>query len=143
MIERIIINKKLFALIVNKNFRKKKGINFFTSDDLTQQVGYMNHPKNYNIQPHLHKKRLTKILVTTEIIIILKGLIRIDFYSLKKKYLFSKKLKEGQIIFLMHGGHGFKVLKDTQMIEVKQGPFKKDSDKVKFLKVDEKKVKYK
>ena len=38
---------------------------------------------------------------------------------------------------------GFKVLKDTQMIEVKQGPFKKDSDKVKFLKVDEKKVKYK
>ena len=103
----------------------------------------MNHPKNYNIQPHLHKKRLTKILVTTEIIIILKGLIRIDFYSLKKKYLFSKKLKEGQIIFLMHGGHGFKVLKDTQMIEVKQGPFKKDSDKVKFLKVDEKKVKYK
>tara|TARA_E500000178_G_scaffold298603_1_gene305846 strand:+ start:472 stop:903 length:432 start_codon:yes stop_codon:yes gene_type:complete len=143
MIERITINKKLFALIVNKNFRKKKGINFFTSDDLTQQVGYMNHPKNYNIQPHLHKKRLTKILVTTEIIIILKGLIRIDFYSLKKKYLFSKKLKEGQIIFLMHGGHGFKVLKDTQMIEVKQGPFKKDSDKVKFLKVDEKKVKYK
>ena len=57
MIERITINKKLFALIVNKKKKKKKGINFFTSDDLTQQVGYMNHPKNYNIQPHLHKKR--------------------------------------------------------------------------------------
>ena len=44
---------------------------------------------------------------------------------------------------LVHGGHGFKVLKDVEMIEVKQGPYSLTSDKVKFKKVDEKKIKIK
>jgi len=143
MLEKVIVDNKLYALIVKNSYRKKRGISFFSTDSLPQQVGYMNHPKNYLIQPHTHKRRLTKILITTEIIIILKGLIRIDFYKNKKKYLFSKKIKTGQIILLMHGGHGFKILKDTQKIEIKQGPFVKDKDKVKFLRVDEKKIRYK
>ena len=45
---------------------------------------------------------------------------------------------------LVYGGHGFKVLKDVEMIEVKQGPYSSlASDKVKFKKVDEKKIKIK
>ena len=32
----------------------------------------------------------------------------------------------------MHGGHGFKILKDAQMIEVKQGPYQNIKDKKKF-----------
>ena len=143
MIENIVVNNKLYALIVDNKYRKKKGIHFFSPDDLPQQVGYMHHPKNYVIQPHQHKKRLTKIIITTEIIIILKGLIRVDFYNDKRKYLFSRKIKEGQIILLMHGGHGFKVLKKTQMIEIKQGPFNKDKDKIKFTSIDDKKIRYK
>ncbi len=61
MIQKIIHKKKLFALIINKSFRKLKGVNFLTSPKDTQQIGYMKHKKNHIIQPHLHKKRLTKI----------------------------------------------------------------------------------
>ena len=143
MIEEIKHKKKLFALVVSGKYRNKKGITFFTPDQATQQFGYMKHKKGYVIKPHKHKKRLTKILSTTEVILLLKGVLRVDFYSQQKKYLFSKILKGNNIIMLVHGGHGFKVIKDVEMIEVKQGPYQLVEDKIKFDKVDEKKIKIK
>ena len=143
MISKIIHKKKLYALIVDNKYKQKKGITFFSSDDLPQQFGYMNQKKNHIILPHIHNKRSTKIMITTEIIIILKGILRVDFYDQIQKYMFSKILKKGQIIFLMHGAHGFKVLKNVQMIEVKQGPFNKNIDKIKFIPADENKIKIK
>ena len=143
MIEKILHKNKLFALIIRKKYRKKDGINFFTSKETTQQLGYMKHKKNHIIKPHKHNKRLTKILKTTEVILLLKGTLRVDFYDNKKKYLFSKIINEKDIIMLVHGGHGFKVLKDVEMIEVKQGPYKLSADKIKFDEVDEKKIKIK
>ena len=143
MIEKILYKNKLFALIVRKKFRKKAGINFFTSNEATQQFGYMKHKKNYIIQPHQHNIRLTKILRTTEVIILLKGTLRVDFYNNNKKYLFSKIVNAKDIIMLVHGGHGFKVLKNVEMIEVKQGPYSLARDKIKFMKVDEQKIQIK
>lgn len=143
MIENIIYKKKLLALIVNGKYRKKKGISFFTPNESTQQFGYMKHKKNHIILPHLHKKRVTKISYTTEVIILLKGSLRIDFYADLKKYLFSKIINKNDIIMLVSGGHGFKVLKDVEMIEVKQGPYSLSKDKVKFESTLEKNIKIK
>jgi len=143
MIKKIVYKNKLFALIVRGKYRKKRGINFFTSKNSIQQFGYMKHKKNYVIKPHKHNQRLTKILKTTEVILLLKGSLRVDFYNNKKKYLFSNIINEKDIIMLVHGGHGFKVLKNVEMIEVKQGPYSLASDKTKFNKVDEKKIKIK
>jgi hypothetical protein len=93
--------------------------------------------------PHKHNKRITKIMITTEVIILLKGILRVDFYNEKKIYLFSKKVYAGDIIMLVNGGHGFKILKDVEMIEVKQGPYTLSNDKIKFSKIDEKKIQIK
>ena len=119
MIEKIFHKKKLLALIVRGKYRNKKGITFFTPNDSTQQFGYMKHKKKHIIKPHMHKKRMTRILYTSEVILILKGILRVDFYTSIKKYLFSKILKKNDIIMLVHGGHGFKVLKDIEMLEIK------------------------
>ena len=108
MIENIYYKKKLYAIIVKNKYREKKGVNFFSTPNLPQQFGYINHKKNHYILPHIHQKRKTKVLLTTELIFILKGIV------------------------MMHGGHGFKILKDAQMIEVKQGPYQKIKDKKKF-----------
>ena len=143
MIEKILHKDKLFALIVKGNFRKKRGINFFTPNNSTQQFGYMKHKKGHIVEPHQHNKRLTKIFSTTEVILLLKGILRVDFYDNKRKYLFSKIINEKDIIMLVHGGHGFKVLKNVEMIEVKQGPYSLARDKIKFNKVDEKQIKIK
>ena len=146
MIEKILHKKKLYALIIRRSYRKKKGVNFFTDKKAIQQVGYMNHKKNHIIFPHKHNRRQKKISNidnTTEVLIILKGLLRVDFYNTKEKYLFSKKLYANDIIMLSNGGHGFKVLKDVKMIEVKQGPYSVSKDKVKFKKIDESQIKIK
>ena len=141
MIEKIYHKKKLYALIVRAKFRNKKGINFFTPVDTNQQFGYMKHDKGHLIKPHKHKKRATKIFYTTEVIILFKGSLRVDFYDQRQKYLFSKIIREKDIIMLVHGGHGFKVLKKVEMIEVKQGPYSLEKDKVKFKEIDEQKIK--
>ena len=143
MIEKIFHKKKLLGLIVRGTYRKKRGITFFTPNESTQQFGYMKHKKKYIIKPHLHKKRITKILYTTEVILLLKGILRVDFYNDAKNYLFSKILKEKDIIMLVHGGHGFKVLKEVEMLEIKQGPYSLIKDKIKFENIDEKKIKIK
>ena len=93
--------------------------------------------------PHKHNKRLTKILTTTEVIILLKGILRVDFYNEKKNYLFSKKVYADDIIMLVNGGHGFKVLKNVEMIEVKQGPYSAKNDKQKFDFIKDNKIKLK
>ena len=55
----------------------------------------MKHKKNHLIMPHKHNKRLTKILVTTEVIILFKGILRVDFYNDKKNiYLAEKFMQE-------------------------------------------------
>ena len=143
MIEKVLHKKKLFAIIVRSNFRKNKGINFFNDKFSTQQFGYMKHIKNYLFKPNKHNKRLTKILTTTEVIVLFKGILRVDFYDNKKEYLFSKKVFANDIIMLVNGGHGFKILKNVEMLEVKQGPYSLSKDKIKFDSINEKKIKIK
>tara|TARA_Y100000992_G_C21148725_1_gene435135 strand:- start:84 stop:515 length:432 start_codon:yes stop_codon:yes gene_type:complete len=143
MIEKVYNKKTLYALIVRSSYKKKKGVNFFTDKSATQQFGYMNHKKDHIILPHRHNKRRSKINFTTEVIIIFEGILRVDFYDNREKYLFSKKLYSNDLIMLSGGGHGFKVLKDTKMIEVKQGPYSLSMDKVKFEPTNESKIKFK
>ena len=133
----------MLALIVRARYRRKKGITFFTQNESTQQFGYMKHKRDHIIMPHLHKKRLTKIYYTSEVILILKGILRVDFYNKFKKYLFSKILKPSDIIMLVSGGHGFKILKDVEMLEIKQGPYNLIKDKIKFENIDDSYIKLK
>ena len=132
MIKNITYKKKTLALIIKNKYLKKRGINFFTNNNLSQQVAYLNHKKGHIIQPHLHKRRLKKIYDTSEVLVILDGSLKVDFYNNKRKYLFSKILSKNDIIILLTYGHGFKILKNCKFIEVKQGPYDSKKDKFKF-----------
>ena len=143
MIKKVFHKKKLLALIINIKRNRKKGTKFFTPNNFVHQVGLINHPKDYVIKPHTHKNFLRKINKTSEVLYVKKGILRVDFYNNKKKYFLSKILKKDQIIILIEGSHGFKVLKKCELIEIKQGPFVKSLDKERFEKVNEKKIKIK
>jgi len=140
MIEKIYDGKLLLSIIIRKNFRKE-GIQFFTPDDFSQQLAYMNRPKNYVIEPHVHNVVSRGIQLTQEVLIIKSGKVRVDFYDDAKNYIESRVLNDGDIILLAHGGHGFKMLEPTEIIEVKQGPYAGGKDKVRFKAIDENKVK--
>ena len=132
MIQNITYKKKTIALIIKAGYIKKKGINFFTKRSFLQQVAYMNHPKGYTIDPHIHKKNTRTISGTSEVLIILQGKLKIDFFTPKRKYILSKFAKRNDIVILMSGGHGFKMMNNCKFIEVKQGPYDARKDKNKF-----------
>ena len=132
MIEKIIHQNLLFALIIrNKVF--DKGISFLTDDLLTQQLAIMKYDKGFCIQPHFHLPIERVIHGTPETLIIKNGALKVIFYNEDQNEIDSTILFENEIIMLINGGHGFEVLKDeTEIIEIKQGPFQKEKDKIKF-----------
>ena len=132
MIQKITHNNQLLALIVFHKFNEE-GIHFFTEDDLSQQLAFMKHPKGKTIQPHVHNPVKREVHYTQEVLFIKKGRLRVDFYTEEQKYLESRVLEAGDVILLIQGGHGFKVLEDLEMFEVKQGPYTGEGDKTRFV----------
>jgi len=92
----------------------------------------MNHPNGYVIPPHVHNPVKREVHFTKEVLFIRSGKLRVDFYDDSKSYLESRILESGDVILLAHGGHGFEMLEDTEIIEVKQGPYAGDEDKTRF-----------
>ena len=131
-IERITYEAKELALIVRRNFRRD-GIEFFTPNTYSQQVGYMNRPAGYVIAPHVHNPVPREVQYTKEVLFIRSGRVRVDFYNEAQAYLESTVLEAGDVILLAYGGHGFEMLEPTEMIEVKQGPYAGDHDKTRFV----------
>jgi mannose-6-phosphate isomerase-like protein (cupin superfamily) len=141
MIERIEHQDQLLALIIRRNY-EKDGIEFFTPDEFSQQLAYMNRPEGYEIAPHVHNIVSRQVKYTQEVLVIKSGEVRVDFYDDDKVYLKSRVLVGGDVILLAQGGHGFKMIKKTEMIEIKQGPYVGDRDKVRFNAVADVEVKH-
>ena len=124
-------SSKIVAIIIKSEF-KTEGVSFFTPGDFSQQLGYMSHPKNKIIEPHVHNKNVRTVTLTQEVLFIKSGKIRVDFYTDTQTYIESKILSSGDVILLASGGHGFECLEPTEMIEVKQGPYSSEVDKTRF-----------
>ena len=131
MIEHIKHNNCLLALIVRTSF-SESGVHFFTPDHLSQQLAFMRHPDGKIIQPHVHNPVSREVQYTQEVLFIRRGRLRVDFYTDEQQYLESRVLGEGDVILLATGGHGFEVLEEVEMIEVKQGPYAGEADKTRF-----------
>jgi mannose-6-phosphate isomerase-like protein (cupin superfamily) len=121
----------LLAIIIPAKFHEP-GIRFFTPNDFSQQLAYMRHPEGKLIIPHVHNPVPREVRYTLEALFIKSGKLRVDFYDATEQYLESRILFAGDVIFLASGGHGFEMLEETEMIEVKQGPYTGEEDKRRF-----------
>jgi mannose-6-phosphate isomerase-like protein (cupin superfamily) len=140
LVERISANGSVLSIIVSSGFREN-GIHFFTQNTLSQQLAFMSHPAGKLIAPHLHNPVPREVQFTQEVLFIRKGRLRVDFYDTEQHYLESRVLGAGDVILLIHGGHGFEVLEEVEMIEVKQGPYVGEQDKTRFVGIDRSQVK--
>ena len=129
--EEIMHNNKLLAIIVRAGY-KFDNIVFFTPPDFSQQLGYLPHKKGKTIQPHIHKTAQREVTITQEVLCVRKGSVRVFFYNDSKQYLTSRDIYKDDVILLCSGGHGFKMLEDTELIEIKQGPYLGVDDKERF-----------
>jgi mannose-6-phosphate isomerase-like protein (cupin superfamily) len=135
LVERISWNGIAMSIIVHAEFREG-GIHFFTENTLSQQLAFMSHPTGKLIAPHVHNPVPREVQFTQEVLFIRKGRLRVDFYDADQRYLESRILGPGDVILLIQGGHGFEVLEEVEMIEVKQGPYVGEQDKTRFVGID-------
>ena len=131
MIERIRDGDVELALIV-RAASSDPGIRFFTTQEATLQVGQMLRPAGYSIVPHLHRPVPREVSYTQEVLFIRRGRVRVDFYDEDRRYLESRELGNGDVILLARGGHGFHMLEECEIVEVKQGPYVGEHDKQRF-----------
>ncbi len=131
LVEQITHNNCLLAIIICSSF-SKPGIHFFTLDTFSQQLAYIKHPAGKSIQPHVHNPVPREVYYTQEVLLIKKGKLRVDFYSEQQEYLESRLLVAGDVVLLIAGGHGFEIIEEVEMIEVKQGPYVGEGDKTRF-----------
>ena len=122
MVKTITSGDKILGIIIPRDF-EKDGVEFFTPKEFSQQLGYMKRPEGYVIDPHVHKLALREIQYTQETLIVKSGRIQVDFYTDDRKYLVSEEVAAGDVILLAGGGHGFVFLEESELIEIKQGPY--------------------
>jgi hypothetical protein len=132
MIKKFYDHQQLLAIVIPHQFHEH-GIQFFTPDNLSQQLAYMHYPAGKLIAPHVHNPVTREVQYTQEVLFLRSGQLRVDFYSDQREYLESYLLEAGDVILLVTGGHGFEVLEDVEMIEVKQGPYLGEQDKTRFI----------
>ena len=131
MITTIRHQGELLALIVSNQYREP-GIHFFTPNEFSQQLAYMRHPPGKVIAPHFHNAVPREVQFTLEVLFIKRGRLRVDFYARDQTFLESRVLEAGEVILLAAGGHGFELLEECEIFEVKQGPYAGEVDKTHF-----------
>jgi len=141
-IEYINFKSKTFAIILRSGYASE-GIKFFTPNEFSQQLGYMNRPKGYIIAPHVHNSLPRAVEYTKEVLFVKSGKIRVDFYDNDKNYFESKIIEKGDFLLLAFGGHGFEMLEKSELIEIKQGPYAVENDKTRFSNIDKSKIIFK
>ena len=130
-LERIEDGGIVLAMIL-RDAPAEPGIRFFTPPDYSQQLACMRHPAGHVITPHVHNPVPRAVQYTQEALFLRRGRLRVDFYNTQRSYIESRVLGPGDVILLIAGGHGFEVIEEIEMVEVKQGPYAGDMDKTQF-----------
>lgn len=136
MIEKIEKDGETYAIILRAGY-SKDGASFFTPGTFSQQLGYMKHPSGHVIKAHTHNLQHREIRQTQEVLVIRRGRLQVNFYGTDLRHFRTEVLEAGDVMLLASGGHGFKVLEEIEMIEIKQGPYMGDRDKTVFRGIEE------
>lgn len=109
---------------------RQDAVDFVSDSNDELQVGIMNRPKGYVIKPHAHNIVNRKLNYTTEVLVILAGVLKTMFFDGKNEFIREIILREGDVLLLFKGAHGFEIVEDVRMLEIKQGPYQGLNDKV-------------
>jgi hypothetical protein len=105
------------------------GIGFVTHPDYSQQLALMRRPRGYIIAPHTHNRVERAVSYTREVVFVKSGRVCVHLYDDAQAHVTARTLQAGDWILLAAGGHGFEMIEDSELIEVKQGPYAGAADK--------------
>lgn len=121
----------LTSIIIRRDFHPT-GTTFVTSPDLAQQVGFVVYPSGGIIKRHIHKTVDRQNVSSSEALIVREGKLEIDIFDKNKNLVATRQLEAGDFVLMVSGGHGFRVLEDTILLEIKLGPYAGPEDKELF-----------
>lgn len=130
-VEEILDGEQVIAVILRGSLAQP-GVSFYSRDNFSQQLGFISRPAGHIIPPHVHNEVQREVMHTQETLFIREGRVRVDLYRDDRTLLTRRTLATGDVILLCTGGHGFEILDDSAIVEVKQGPYAGDGDKTRF-----------
>jgi mannose-6-phosphate isomerase-like protein (cupin superfamily) len=128
---RISDNDDLLCIVIRASFTPDK-TTFITDNSFNQQVGFVVYPTGGEIVRHIHKPIERHITGTAEVLVVRQGRCIMDIYNNDHALIASHELCTGDVMLMVNGGHGFRILEDTTLVEVKQGPYFGVDEKVRF-----------
>ena len=131
LVEKIFWGEQCLAYIIKASFLPER-TTFLTPPEFKQQVGYVVYPAGGEIQRHVHRPLERHLVGTSEVLVVRQGCCEVDLYNDGHELVATRELREGDIMLMVGGGHGFRMLDDTVLIEVKQGPYTGIDEKERF-----------
>ena len=105
---------------------------YFTPDDCNLQVGHVVYPAGSEIARHMHLPVERHLVGTTEVLMVQRGRCEVDVYGPERQVVATCELGVGDMLIAVAGGHGFRLLEDTVLLEIKQGPYPGGAEKERF-----------
>ena len=116
------------SAIVIRATAKADSIEFYSPAGFPQQIGLMSRPSGYVVPRHIHNEALRQITTTQEVLMIRNGRCVVTLINSNLDEV-DIELSRGDVILLAAGGHSIKMIEDTELLEVKQGPYLGQNDK--------------
>jgi hypothetical protein len=129
--ERILDGDTPLAYIIRASF-KPAATTFVTPPEFKQQVGFVVYPRDGEIARHVHLPLERRLVGTSEVLVVREGRCLIDIYNDRRALVTTRELAEGDVLIMVSGGHGFRMLEDTVFLEIKQGPYIGMDEKERF-----------
>jgi uncharacterized protein with PhoU and TrkA domain len=131
LVEKIMWGDVPLAYIIRGDLMPSR-TTFLTPPQFKQQVGFVVYPAGGEIQRHVHRPLSRHLIGTSEVLIVRRGRCEIDIYNDDRELVATRELREGDVMLMVGGGHGFHMLEDTVFLEVKQGPYTGQDEKERF-----------
>lgn len=131
LVEKIMWGDVPLAYIIRGDLLPSR-TTFLTPPQFKQQVGFVVYPAGGEIQRHVHRPLSRHLVGTSEVLIVRRGRCEIDIYNDDRELVATRELREGDVMLMVGGGHGFHMLEDTVFLEVKQGPYTGQDEKERF-----------
>jgi len=112
----------ILCFVIRAGYNAEK-TTFFTPLDFSQQIGVIKYARGGKIKPHYHNRVSREVFYTQEVLFIRKGIVKVKLYDKELVFVQDIVLNTGDVILLASGGHGFEMLEDAELLEVKQGPY--------------------
>lgn len=110
------------AYIIRARIEPEK-TTFLTPDSFKQQVGFVVYPAGGTVRPHRHLPLERHLVGTSEVLVVRSGRCEMDVYRDDGTLVATRELLPGDVMIMVAGGHGFRMLEDTVLLEIKQGPY--------------------